>query len=95
MELMSQPVAVRLAERAISSILIINCAPGQGLFDVNGTDPNLTAIYNTPEFRRMYWRALNELVRGPLDVANSGPLLDAKYSAFIANGLNVQKPDSL
>ena len=27
-----------------------------------------------PTFRRMYWRALQELVNGPLNVANSGPL---------------------
>jgi hypothetical protein len=42
----------------------------------------------------MYWRALQELVNGPLDVANSGPLLDAKYNAFVANGLNVENPSS-
>src|SRR5581483_4202135 len=45
-------------------------------------------------FRRMYWRALQELVNGPLDVAKSGPLLDAKYNAFVANGLNVEDPNS-
>ncbi len=40
----------------------------------------------------MYWRALQELVNGPLNVANSGPLLDAKYNAFTANGLSVENP---
>ena len=67
--------------------------PGQNLFTVNGADPNMSAIYNSPVFRRMYWRALQELVNGPLDVANSGPLLAAKYDAFFANGLNVEDPD--
>ena len=42
----------------------------------------------------MYWRALQELVNGPLNVANSGPLLDAKYNAFVANGLSVENPNS-
>jgi hypothetical protein len=68
--------------------------PGENLFSVNGNDPNLIAIYNTPAFRRMYWRALGELVDGPLDVANSGPLLDAKYKVFTENGLNPENPDA-
>jgi hypothetical protein len=68
--------------------------PGQNLFAVNGSDPNTANIYNEPTFRRMYWRALEELVNGPLNVANSGPLLDAKYNAFVANGLNVENPSS-
>jgi hypothetical protein len=68
--------------------------PGQNLFSVNGQDPNTENIYNEPTFRRMYWRALQELVNGPLNVANSGPLLDAKYNAFLANGLNVEDPNS-
>ena len=40
----------------------------------------------------MYWRALQELVNGPLDYANSGPLIDAKYNAFVANGLVTRRP---
>ncbi len=68
--------------------------PGQNLFTVNGEDPNMSAIYNNPTFLRMYWRALQELVNGPLNVANSGPLVMAKYNAFTANGLNVENPAS-
>jgi hypothetical protein len=68
--------------------------PGQNLFSVNGQDPNTQNIFNDFTFRRMYWRALQELVNGPLDTANSGPLLDAKYNAFVANGLNVENPNS-
>ena len=68
--------------------------PGANLFTVNGQDPNMSNIYNTPVFRRMYWRALQELVNGPLTVANSGPLLDAKYTAFVANNLNVEDPNT-
>ncbi len=68
--------------------------PGQNLLDVNSSDPNMQAIFNNPTFLRMYWRALQELVNGPLNVANSGPLLDAKYNAFVANGLSVENPDT-
>jgi regulation of enolase protein 1 (concanavalin A-like superfamily) len=68
--------------------------PGQNLFTVNGSDPNTQNIYNEPTFRRMYWRALQELVNGPLNVANSGPLLDAKFNAFAANGQNVENPST-
>ncbi len=68
--------------------------PGQNLFAINGQDANLAAIYNNPTFLRMYWRALQELVNGPLNVANSGPLLSAKYNTFLANGLNVENPGS-
>src|SRR5258705_9678521 len=68
--------------------------PGQNLFSVNGQDPNTQNLYNEPTFRRMYWRALQELVDGPLDISRSGPLLDAKYNAFVANGLNVENPNS-
>jgi hypothetical protein len=66
--------------------------PGQNLFTINGEDPSMTAIYSNPTFLRMYWRALQELVNGPLTVANSGPLIEAKYSVFTANGLSVENP---
>ena len=69
-------------------------APGQNLFSSNGQDPNTPNIFNEPTFRRMYWRALQELVNGPLDVTKSGPLLDAKYKTFVANGLSVEDPNS-
>ena len=68
---------------------------GQNLFAVNGADPNVANIYKEPVFRRMYWRALQELVNGPLDAAKSGPLLDAKYAAFKADGVTVTSPSAL
>ena len=66
--------------------------PGQNLFSINGQDQGMANIYNNPTFLRMYWRALQELVNGPLNVANSGPLLMAKYNAMTANGLSVENP---
>jgi hypothetical protein len=68
--------------------------PGQNLFQVNSQDPNTQNIFNNPTFRRMYWRALQELVNGPLNVTNSGPLLDAKYNVFVASGFSVENPST-
>jgi hypothetical protein len=68
--------------------------PGQDLFVTLGGDTSLAAIYNNPTFLRMYWRALGELVStGPLNLSMSVPLVNAKYSAFTANGLNVEDPN--
>jgi hypothetical protein len=68
-------------------------SPGQNLFLINAPDLNLANIYACPEFRRMYWRALEELVHGPLNTNNSAPLCFAKYNAFLADGLSsVQSP---
>ncbi|HTJ00569.1 MAG TPA: lamin tail domain-containing protein, partial [Dongiaceae bacterium] len=68
--------------------------PGENLFAVNSADPALQTVFNTPVFRRMYWRALGELVNGPLNPATSGPLLDAKYQVFAANGFSVEDPNT-
>jgi hypothetical protein len=68
--------------------------PGQNLLTVDGSDPFMIDIYNTPVFLRMYWRALQELVNGPLNVANSGPLMTAKYNAFTENGFSVENPNA-
>jgi hypothetical protein len=69
-------------------------APGQNLFLVNPLDLNMQKIYQTPVFLRMYWRAMEELLNGPLNVANTAPLCNAKYAAFVANGLNVEDPNT-
>ncbi len=68
--------------------------PGENLFEVDGSDPYLNDIFQTPVFRRMYWRALGELVNGPLNAANSGSLLDAKYNVFVANGMSPEDPNT-
>ena len=70
-------------------------SPGQNLLSYDGSDPNMGIIYRTPAFLRMYWRAQEELVNGPLDIsAQTGPLLNAKYNTFVANGLTVEDPNS-
>ena len=70
-------------------------SPGADLLVYDPADPNLGAIYSTPAFLRMYWRAQQELVNGPLNLSlTTGPLLNAKYNAFVANGLSVENPNS-
>ncbi|MGO8700957.1 MAG: lamin tail domain-containing protein [Limisphaerales bacterium] len=70
-------------------------APGENLLQYDLNDPNMGIIYQTPAFLRMYWRAQEELVNSALNInLYTGPLLMAKYNAFIANGLNVENPQS-
>ena len=58
------------------------------LFTVSGSDPNMNRFQSYPPFRRAYLRALSEVATGPLVATNVGAILDAKYAAFRANGLN-------
>lgn len=70
-------------------------APGENLLTYDTSDPNMGVIYRTPAFLRMFWRAEQELVNGALDVSlTTGSLLNAKYNAFVANGLAVENPNS-
>ena len=68
--------------------------PGQNLLSFNNSDQSMVNIYGNPTFLRMYWRAFGELINGPLDVTNSGPLMEAKFGVFTANGLSVENPKS-
>ncbi|HEY5233368.1 MAG TPA: lamin tail domain-containing protein [Verrucomicrobiae bacterium] len=68
--------------------------PGQNLLTINGADQGMANIYNNPTFMRMYWRAMGELVNGPLKLANSGPLIMAKYNAMTANRLSAENPQA-
>ncbi len=44
--------------------------------------------YNNPPFRRAYLRAVQELLDGPLVESRANAILDAKYAAFRAVGIN-------
>jgi hypothetical protein len=69
--------------------------PGQNLLAYDTGDTNLGAIYRTPAFLRMYWRAQQELVNGALNISLvTGPLMNQKYNAFVANGLSVENPNT-
>jgi hypothetical protein len=69
--------------------------PGQNLLTYDGNDPNMGVLYQTPAFLRMFWRAQQMLVNGPLDInLYTGALVNAKYNTFVANGLSVENPNT-
>jgi hypothetical protein len=45
-----------------------------------------------PGYRRLYWEILQDLAYGPLVGTKVNPVVDAKYSAMIANGRNIESP---
>ena len=61
--------------------------PWTDLFRVN--DPNIARMYNHPPFRRAFLRALLDIVNGPFQNARMRPVLDARYAALQASGINV------
>jgi len=70
-------------------------APGQNLLEYDSNDPNMGVIFHTPAFLRMYWQAHQDLINGALDInLTTGALLNAKYHAFVGNGLVVENPNS-
>jgi len=52
-----------------------------------GYDPLMTAFHAYPPYRRAYLRAFQEIAQVAMNNAAINPLLDAKYAAFVANGL--------
>ena len=56
-----------------------------GLF--GASDTRVTAMWNTPIYLRMYWRAYNDLINGPLNNSYLDPILDAKAAALAANNV--------
>jgi hypothetical protein len=65
---------------------------GDDLFRHNSSDSMLTRLYRQPRYRRAFWRALREIVDGPMVATTVNPLIDAKYAAFQADGLGVAEP---
>jgi hypothetical protein len=73
--------------------------PTHSLFDVahfDGTIDRVTErMYNHPQFRRAYLRAVQDAADGPMLASRVGPVLDAKYAGLVANGFKVGRPDSI
>jgi hypothetical protein len=58
-------------------------------------DPVLNnKFFQEPAFRRAYWRALQDLVDGPMAPENFDPAVDAYYNAFRDNGIATESPTS-
>lgn len=69
--------------------------PGQNLFTFNGADTGMPNLYNSWVYRRAYWRAMKELINGPMLPTNVNPLMQEKYDSFVAEGLNVAAPGTV
>ena len=62
------------------------------LFSIN--DPVLRdEFFNYPLFRRAYWRAIGEIADA-MEASRIDPIMDANYSAFQANGIYPESPNS-
>ena len=59
---------------------------GNNLFTVTG-DNVMSAFQTYPPYLRAYLRAFKEIAGGPMNNTYVDPELDAKYAAFVANGL--------
>ena len=67
-------------------------SPGSGM--TSFYDPVWQQLFAQPRFKRMYYRALKELVNGPMLASKINPLMNAKYAAFQAAGLSASSPAS-
>ncbi|HEX5218058.1 MAG TPA: lamin tail domain-containing protein [Verrucomicrobiae bacterium] len=53
----------------------------------NSEDPTISRMYAHPPFARAYWRAVEDAINGPFNLAKYGPVMDAKYQSLRANGI--------
>ena len=83
----------------MTASLAAGFGPNAPLF--NSSDPVIGRMYAHPPFRRAYLRTVEEAVNGPLISAVIDPVMDAKYAAFVANGVtqssggNLAPPNSV
>jgi hypothetical protein len=68
-------------------------ATNDTVFEIDTANLPMNTIYNTPVYRRAYWRALEEIAEGVFVNANADPVMDARFDAFKASGVYVTAPD--
>lgn len=54
-------------------------------------EPNINHVYQMPEFRRAYWRAIRDAVNGPMLNTAIDPVVDARWNALVANNVKQNK----
>lgn len=67
--------------------------PVDPLFDF--TDPPISNLFLHPYVLRTYWQALEDAANGPLKPGNLHPLIDAKYAAYHATGIDASSPEGM
>ena len=68
---------------------------GDDLFQTNFGDQGMRRIYGSSAFVRTYLRNLQEIAAGPLLNTHVDPVIDARYAAFQASGINASAPGSI
>src|SRR6185503_19243730 len=67
--------------------------PVDPLFDF--TDPPISNLFLQPYVLRTYWQTLEDAASGPLLPENLYPLMDAKYVAYQAAGIDASPADNI
>jgi hypothetical protein len=60
---------------------------GGNLFNYGSADPTMATFHNYPAHQRAYLRAFQDIANYAMNNARINPMLEAKYAAFVANGL--------
>lgn len=68
-------------------------APGEPLW--GGSDPMINALYDIPMYRRMLWRAYQDIIEGPFLNSQYQPQVDARQAALSKNGVNAAVPSGI
>ncbi len=74
----------------IDFVLGLGNGPSDGLW--GGQDPVINQWFDTPEFRRMLWRAYIDAVNGAMLPERYTPQIAARRAALLKNGVNLSDP---
>lgn len=67
--------------------------PTTDLFGIGGKQKG--PVNSHPPFARIYWQALIQAANGPLLSSQADTVLDARYNAFVADGISPANPQSI
>ncbi|MGC8888187.1 MAG: lamin tail domain-containing protein [Verrucomicrobiia bacterium] len=67
--------------------------PTSDLFGIGGRQSG--PVNSHPPFARIYWQALIQAANGPLQSSQADSILDARYNAFVADGISPSNPQSI
>jgi hypothetical protein len=68
---------------------------GGNLFDYGSVDPIMATFHNYPAYQRAYLRAFQDIANYAMNNSLINPMLEAKYAAFVANGLTTTSYNGL
>lgn len=87
-------------ERGLWNLLIwdidfafFSMGPTTDMFGIGGA--NKGPKNSHPPFARIYWQAMIQAANGPLRADQADTILDARYNAFRADGINPTSPQSI